>query len=119
MILLKLGFNDDKLCKDGIEIADETNFVVSLDTGKIFGFMRNQHVMYADVVSGGVPMTMMVRNSGGVNAIIHHPMIAFQDMKIFYHILCVPDSVQRVRYRSSPRRWMNESYGTSSRVNHS
>lgn len=44
-----------------------------MNNGKKIGLIGDQYVKYAAVVSGGEPITMMVRLSGGVQATIHPP----------------------------------------------
>lgn len=105
--VLYRGFTNGTFCEDTIENADETHFVFNMDSGKTLGFIGDNHVKYADVVSGGDPMTMMVRISGGVNAMIHPPMIIFKNGNRSYPIRGIPDNVPGVCYRSSPKGWMD------------
>lgn len=105
--VLQRGFNDGTFLEETIENADETHFVVNFDNGKTLGFIGDNHVKYADVVSGGEPMTMMVRISGGVHATIHPPMIIFKNDKCSYPIKGVPDTVPGVCYRTSKKGWMD------------
>eukprot|EP00171_Calliarthron_tuberculosum_P003520 IDg3520t1 len=44
--------------------ADETHFLFNVDNGRTLGFAGQSEVKYADVVSGGEGMTMLVRLSG-------------------------------------------------------
>ena len=53
----KSGFFDDNL----MENVHETHFVVNLDNSRILGFRSNTIVKYAEVVSGGDSMTMVIR----------------------------------------------------------
>lgn len=48
-----------------MESADETYFVFNLDSGKMLGFIGENHVIYTDVVSGGEPNTTMGRITSG------------------------------------------------------
>jgi hypothetical protein len=48
-----------------IENIDETHFVINMDNGRTLGFRGDTIVKYADVVSGGDSMTMVVRIFGG------------------------------------------------------
>jgi hypothetical protein len=48
-----------------MENLDEMHFVVNLDNGHTLGFWGDISVTYAEVVSGGDSMTMVVRISGG------------------------------------------------------
>ncbi|MEM7298840.1 MAG: hypothetical protein AAF391_11305, partial [Bacteroidota bacterium] len=105
--LLKRGFESGTFREDSVENADETHFVVNMDNGKTLGFIGDRHVKYADVVSGGDSMTMMVRLTGGVSAMICPPMIIFSNANRSYPIRGVEDSVPGVCYRSSPKGWMD------------
>jgi hypothetical protein len=51
---------DDNLIKN----IDETHFVISMDNDRTLGFRRDTTVKYADVVSGGDNMTMVIRFYG-------------------------------------------------------
>lgn len=75
--MLKRSFNNGTLCEKTIVNADETHSVVNMDGGKSLGFIGDQRVKYTNVLSGGIPMSTMVRISGGLNAMIHDPMITF------------------------------------------
>ena len=46
-----------------MENLNETHFVVNLDNGRTLGFPEDTIVKYAEVVSSGESMTMVVRNS--------------------------------------------------------
>ena len=48
-----------------METLDETHFVVNLDNGMTLGFRGDTTIKYADVVSEGESMTLVVRISGG------------------------------------------------------
>ena len=58
---LQPGFESGLLNEDNIENADETHFVFNMDNRKTLGFVGDKHIKYADVVSGGDPITLMVR----------------------------------------------------------
>jgi hypothetical protein len=55
------GIFDENL----IENIDETHFVINIDNGRTLGFRGDTTVKYADVVSSGNSMTMVVRISKG------------------------------------------------------
>ena len=76
------GLVDENL----VENCDETHFVVNMDNGKTLGFRGDNDVKYADVVSGGIGMTMMVRLTGGPGARIQSPFIIFQNANGSYPI---------------------------------
>lgn len=58
---------------------------------------------YVDLISGGEPVTMIVRLYGGGNAKIHPPMIAFKNINGPYLIRGVHDINPGLCYRSSPK----------------
>lgn len=105
---LQRGFADGSLDENAIENIDETHFVVDFDNGKTLGFCGDETVKYADVVSGGEGMTMVVRLSGGPSARIHPPMMIFMNSAGNYPIHGVPDKIPGVCYRSSKKGWMTQ-----------
>jgi hypothetical protein len=84
---------------------DETHFVINVDNGRTLGVRGDDDVKYADVVSGGEGMTMMVRITGGPSALIQAPMMIFTNKSRSYPIMQVPDNVPGVSYRSGPKGW--------------
>lgn len=107
MGVLKRGFECGELNEDCVENADETHFVFNMDNGRTLGFIGDNDIKYADVVSGGEPITMMVRISGGRRAAIHPPMIIFKNLKRSYPVRGAEDSVPGACYRTSPKAWMD------------
>lgn len=87
--------------------ADETHFIINVDNGHTLGFMGDSEVKYADVVSGGEGMTMVVRLSGGRDAMIEAPFMVFTNKKRSYPIKGTPDNIAGVAYRSGPKGWMD------------
>lgn len=71
---LKRWFEAKVYDENRIENAEEAHFVFNMENGKTFGFKGDPYVKYADVASGGDPITLMVRFSGGANARIKAPM---------------------------------------------
>jgi hypothetical protein len=59
--LLKHQFDLGELDENLIEIADETSFIINYDNEKTLVFKGDKHVKYADVVFGGIGMTMIVK----------------------------------------------------------
>lgn len=104
---IKRAFENGDIDEDNIENADETHFVFNMDNGKTLAFIGDKEVKYADVVSGGEPITMMVRLTGGKNASIQPPMIVFKNQSRSYPIRGLQDNVPGVCYRSSPKGWMD------------
>jgi hypothetical protein len=60
------GFHLGEYNKNYIENVDETHFVINMGNDKMLGLHGDQIVKYADVVSSGEAMTMVVRVIGGV-----------------------------------------------------
>lgn len=65
---LKRGFESRELEEGMVENADETHFVFNMDNGRTLGLKGDEHVKYADVVSGDEGITMMVNIMGGIHA---------------------------------------------------
>lgn len=53
-------FVNGTLNEKTIENESETNFVVNFDNGRTLWFIENNYLKFADVVSSGEPMAMMV-----------------------------------------------------------
>jgi hypothetical protein len=104
---LKKKFDNGELEDNLIENMDETHFVINMDNGKTLGFRGDDDVKYADVVSGGESMTLVVRITGGVDAHIEAPMIIFQNPGRSYPIQGVADDIPGVCYRTGPKGWMD------------
>ncbi|KAE9101766.1 hypothetical protein PF010_g14342 [Phytophthora fragariae] len=105
---LKRGFESGHLNEDAIENVDETHYVIDFDNDKTLGFAGEKSIKYADVVSGGEGMTMVVRISGGASGRIHPPMMIFQNASSSYPIRGVPDKTPGVCYRTGPKGWMSK-----------
>lgn len=58
-------------------------------------------------MSRGKPITMMVRQTGGVNASIIPPILIFKNVSRSYPISRLEDSVPGVSYRIFPKVWMD------------
>ncbi|KAL3702045.1 hypothetical protein R1sor_020067 [Riccia sorocarpa] len=65
MGVLCRGFQSGELDENLQENIDETHFIVNMDNGKTVGFRGDETVKYADVVSGGVAFTMVVKVTSG------------------------------------------------------
>lgn len=59
------------------ENMDEIHFLINMNNGRTLGFRGDREVKYAEVVSGGVPITMTVKITGGVHAKICTPFLIF------------------------------------------
>jgi DDE superfamily endonuclease len=86
-----------------VENWDETHFVSDLENGKTLGFRGGNDIKYADVVPGGMGMTMVVRLTGGPYAEICTPLMIFEKQQCSYPINGVHDNVPGVRYSTSKK----------------
>ena len=91
--VVQRGFLSEEYHEDFIENVDETHFVINMDNGRTLGFRGDQAVKYADVVSGGEAMTMVVRITGGRQATIKPPMITFTNQTRNYPIRGLQDNI--------------------------
>lgn len=57
-----------------------------MDNGEKLGFKGGTHMKYADLVSGGDPIILMVRLCGGLTAHIEAPMVISKNNNRFYLI---------------------------------
>lgn len=67
---LKHGFGGGTLHGDDMKDGDETCFVLYMDDGKTLDLIGDKAVEYADVVSSGGPIMMMVRRTSVKNGTI-------------------------------------------------
>lgn len=104
---MKRMLQSGEVDENDLENADETHFVVNMDNGRTLGFAGESDVKYADVVSAGEGMTMLVRVSGGRDGIIHPPFIVFTNKSRSYPIRGTPDDVPGVAYRTGPKGWID------------
>eukprot|EP00171_Calliarthron_tuberculosum_P022372 IDg22372t1 len=105
--VLARQFRNKELDEIDVENADETHFVINIDNGRTLGFSGESEVKYADVVSGGEGMTMVVRISGGRDAIIEAPFMVFKNDSRSHPIRGVPEDVPGIAYRTGPKGWMD------------
>ena len=105
---LKRGFESGDLNEYCIEDIDETHFVINFDTGRTLGFVAETPIKYAEVVSGGEGMTMVVRLSGGPSARVRPPMMIFTNASASHQIQGVPANIGCVCYRTGPKGWMDQ-----------
>ena len=68
---------------------------------------------YADVLSGGIAMAMMVYITGGSRARIGAPVMIFQNPNRSYTINGLPDDVPGASYQSGPKEWNDKKVGVS------
>ena len=81
-----------------------------MDNGRTLGFSGQEEVKYADAVSGGEGMTMVVRIIGGRDAKVEAPFMVFKNANRSYPIRGVPDGICGVSYRSGPKGWMDTKF---------
>ncbi|KAL2643484.1 hypothetical protein R1flu_011071 [Riccia fluitans] len=100
---LQRGFSSGVLDENLIENMDNMHFMINMDNGKTLGFRGNEEVKYADVISGGVGMTMVVKITGGPNAKIGVPFMIFKNKDETHPIRRVPDDRTDVCYRTTKK----------------
>ena len=65
--VLQRDFKSEIFDENLMENVDEIHFVVNLDNGRTLEFRGDTIVKYAEVVSRGDSMTMVIRIQGGVD----------------------------------------------------
>jgi hypothetical protein len=105
--VLQRGFQLGKFDENVMENIDEMHFVVNLDNRHTLGFWGDINVKYAEVVSGGDSMTMVVRISGRRRSMIEAPMLIFTNAHRSYPIKGLEDTISGVTYRTGPKGWMD------------
>jgi hypothetical protein len=78
-----------------------------MDNGRTLGFQGDTIVKYADVVSSGNSMTMVVRISGGRRSLIEVPMFILTNGNSKYFIQGLDDNISRISYRTKSKDWMD------------
>ena len=63
---------------------------------------------YAEVISGGDSMTMVIRISGGRRSMIEAPMLIFTNSGSNYSIRGLEDNIPEVCYRTGLKGWMDQ-----------
>ena len=84
--VLNRGFQDGTFDENLVENIDETHFVVNMDNGRTLGFRGDTTVKYAEVVSSGDSMTMVIRISRRRRSMIEAPMLIFTNPNSSYPI---------------------------------
>lgn len=79
---------------------------------RTLGFMRDKNYSDAEVFSGGEGIKMMVRITGGQNAIIAPPLVIFKNADRIYPLRNCPENVLRMRYRVSPKEFVDHAVFT-------
>jgi hypothetical protein len=66
------------LDESAVEKCDKTHVMVNMDNGCGLAAIGDSDVKYADVVSGGMGMTLFARISGGATSVIMPGFVIFQ-----------------------------------------
>lgn len=90
-----------------MENADETHFIIDMDNDYTLGFTSDEKVNYADVVSGGEGMTMLVGLSGRRDSKIEPLFMVLKNKGRNYPIMGTADDVAGVVYRTEPKGWID------------
>ncbi len=93
---VKRDFETGVLDEDLVENIDGTRFVINMDNGRTLCFAGDDNVKYADVVSGGEGIAMIVRLTGGQRAQIETPFLIFVNKSRNYPLRNLPDDVTGV-----------------------
>lgn len=80
--------------------------MVNTDNGRTLGFKGDHIVKYADMVVGGLGMTMAMKVIEGVGGSIGTPFIIFQNNACLYPIRRMLDSVPSVCYHYANKGFM-------------
>lgn len=106
MGVLAWEFQSGALDKNLMENIDKTHFVINMDNGRTLGFRGDKVVEYADMVAGGLGITMVVKVTEGVFGKIGVMFLIFQNVTCSYPICEVPDNVLGVCYQSAKKGFM-------------
>lgn len=104
--ILARGFRSGQLDENLQENIDETHFIVNMDNKRTLSFRGDTEVKYANMVSGGIEITMVVKVTGEAHAKIETPFFIFQNATSSYPIRGVLDNVSGVCYRSAKKGFM-------------
>lgn len=92
---------------NNVENANETPLTINMDTGRTLGFSVESVVQYADLVSCGEGMKMVVRISAGRDSRIEKPLMIFANQAWNYPIQGVRDNKEGVSYRAGLKGWID------------
>lgn len=95
------------LNEEDIFNSDETHFVIYLHRNHTLAKRGEKEIKYADVLSGGDGMTMMVTLGGGSDGTMDVPLMILKNVSRSYPIRGLSDDVPGVSYRSSPKSFMD------------
>ncbi|KAL2650931.1 hypothetical protein R1flu_019059 [Riccia fluitans] len=88
MVRLCGGFQSGRL-----DNHDETHFIMNMDNGECLEFSGDDHIKYADIVSGGEGMMTVVCVTSGKNAKILSPFMILKNKACSYPIRGIPDKI--------------------------
>ena len=81
--------------------------VIDMDNGRVLDFQGSSRVTYSDVASGRNCFTVCMRISGSESARIEKPLVAFSKPERELTISGIPDNIDGITYRFSPKGWMS------------
>ena len=98
---------DTGMDQNMVENMDETHFLFDLHNCETLGFLGCTTVNFADVLSVGEGMTLVLRIYGVENAKVEALFMIFKNRNFSYPINGVADNIEGVSYRTGPRGWMD------------
>ena len=110
---LHRGFKSGELREELICKMDETHFVINFENGRSLGLCGYENVKYADVVSGGEGMTIIVHLRVNASSRIGTPKLIFKNAKRSYPIQGLPDTMSGVAYQTGPKNWSDKTVSYS------
>jgi hypothetical protein len=106
--VLHMSFSNGTFNENLMENIDEAHFVVNMNNMRTLGFRGDTIISYAEVVSGGDSMTMVIRISGGRCSMIEVSMLIFTTSSGKYPIRGLDDNIPELCYRTGPKGWMDQ-----------
>lgn len=95
-------FQTGELDERDISNADETHFVINMDSRQCLGLYEDEEFNYADVTFGGEDMTMLVRFTKSTSSIIAPPLMIFKYESKNYPMRVAHGNVLGMAYRTRP-----------------
>ncbi len=78
-----------------------------MGNGRILDFQGAKRVSHADVAGAPDCLTVCMRISGGEHGKSENPLVIFRNPYRHYPIAGIPDDIECVSYKSSPKGWMS------------
>ena len=91
-----------------VENYDETHVMIDMDNGQVLNFKGTKKITYAEVASGRDCFTVCFRISGAGGGKIEKPVVIFQNPNSNYPIIGVPDNIEGIAYRTSPKGYLTQ-----------